>query len=174
MRSVFSAYGLAWLWVSTVIVLLLAVASMRASGVPGLTFTDSYVISQVPALRLYLAASPWAALFAMLVFAPLFEEALFRMFPLSFALVMGGLLQGKFERRGRNFIRATLIVVCCLVFGLLHKPHSFFNILVQGFVGLTLGRLYLKHSDNQLKSYGACVLVHAMYNFTVLAAANLG
>jgi membrane protease YdiL (CAAX protease family) len=170
MRSVFAAFGSAWLWVSTV-TLLLTLTLRGTIGLPDLGVTHRF-ISAVPVLHGLLASRPVASVFASLVFAPLFEEALFRMLPLSIALVLGGLLHDKFAHHSRNLIRAVLIVVCCLLFGLAHG--SVLNIAIQGVVGLVLGRLYLRHSDNQLKAYVACVMVHAMYNFAVLCAANIG
>ncbi len=171
MRSVFSAYGSAWLWVSTVMLVIMTAVRTSAIGLPRLTVTDR-LITLVPALQHFVTSRPAASLFSSVVFAPLFEEAIFRMLPLSLALVLAGLLHDKFAHHGRNLIRAVLFVVCCLIFGLAHG--SVLNIFIQGVVGLVLGRLYLRHSDNQFKAYAACVMVHAMYNFTVFASANIG
>ncbi len=170
-RSMFAAFGSAWLWVSAVTLLLTLMFSGGTIGLPEMTVTHR-LISAVPALHGMLAARPTVSLFATLVFAPLFEEALFRMLPLSLALVLGGLLHDRFAHHSRNLIRSVLIVVCCLIFGIMHG--SVLNVFIQGMVGLVLGRLYLRHSEHQGRAYLACVLVHAMYNFAVLCAANIG
>ena len=92
-----------------------------------------------------------------LFFAPVVEEAVFRMLPLTFVL-----------GRNRDKVRAVVIVICGIFFGAAHWRLMPFSVFIQGFTGIMLGRLYIKNANSQLTSYFSCVLCHALFNFTVM------
>lgn len=154
--NICGTYGLSWLWVSFLVVFLQILVQARIGGYPPLSATLSILFS-IPAAAAYLQVHPGLVVFSGLVFAPLFEEAVFRMLPMSWA-------QGKDPR----LVRAVQIAICGCLFGIVHG--SPINVLIQGFVGYMLSVLYLKNGPSQAVSYASCVFVHAAYNFTVLAA----
>lgn len=157
--NIFATYGCAWLWVTYLVMALSAAigGGIRAGApVPSPTF---HWLSYFPPVVTYLQASPGAAVFMSLVFAPVFEEMVFRMLPLT-------LVRGK----SPETIRAVQLAVCGVLFGIAHG-HPI-NVFIQGFVGYMLGRLYMKNHNSQFAAYISCVFVHAAYNFTVLAASG--
>jgi membrane protease YdiL (CAAX protease family) len=155
--NLFATYGSAWLWVCFFLFLINAVAGARVVGsIPILSVTLHWLSFFSP-VDAYLRTSPGAVLLLTLVFAPVFEEALFRMLPLT-------LVKGK----SADKVHAVQIAVCAIAFGYMHG--SPMNIPIQGFVGYMLGRLYVRNANSQFSSYISCVFVHAAYNFTVLAA----
>lgn len=155
--NAFAAYGLALLWVMGMVLWLsvLVRPTQIMGGIEPLSVSIRWFMAS-PELRRILMASPILSIFMGLVFAPLVEEAIFRMLPLTFMEGWSG-----------NKIRVVVICVCGILFGILHG--SPINIFIQGFVGMTLGFLYLKNGPNQIFSYLSCVCVHAAYNFTMLA-----
>ncbi len=156
-ENAFAAYGVMILWVMTVILEISVLAGQPAfvGGMEPLSVSLQWMLA-IPGVRSALMARPGVLIFMGLVFAPLVEEAVFRMLPL--ALV---------EKWSKTQIHAVVIVVCGIVFGYAHG--SPLNIFIQGFVGMMLGFLYLKNGPRQLSSYFSCVAVHASYNFTMLA-----
>lgn len=160
--NVFATYGLSIFWV------IIAVALMRASLGEGSVFAQfpkvSVIfswISHFPQAEDLLNKSFGLSIFMMLVFAPVVEEAIFRMLPLTF--VVG---------RHPDKIRAVVIVICGIFFGFAHG-HPL-RVFVQGFLGMMLGFLYVKNHNSQFKAYISCVIVHAMYNYTILMVSVLG
>lgn len=155
--NIFATYGCSWLWVCYFLMLTAAAAGgvIRPS-VPALSVTLHW-LSFFPPVSAFLQASPGTAIFMALVFAPVFEEAVFRMLPLTF-------VRGKSPDK----VRAVQIVICGILFGIIHGHPV--NIFIQGFVGYMLGRLYVKNANSQFTSYVSCVFVHAAYNFSVMAA----
>lgn len=89
--------------------------------------------------------------FMACIFAPLWEEALFRYFPLEIA------------RHSKNFkwIAFPVIVGSALIFGWLHG--SVLNIIFQGVSGILLGWVYLKND-----SYWSSVLLHSLWNTMII------
>lgn len=155
--NICGAYGAAFFWVLLVITLVPAAILPSSGGTrfPDLSVTI-YWLKVIPATHALLKANPEVAVFMSLIFAPVVEEAIFRMLPLTF--VAG---------RRPDKVRAVVIVICGIAFGLAHRhPMAVF---IQGAVGFMLGWLYLRNSQSQLSSYLSCVLVHFMYNFTVIA-----
>ena len=155
--NIFATYGCSWLWVCYVVMLLAAaVGGSIGVGVPALSVTF-HVLSFFPPVTAFLQASPGTAVFMALVFAPVFEEAVFRMLPLTFV-----------RDKHPDKVRAVQIVICGILFGIIHGHPV--NIFIQGFVGYMLGRLYMKNGNSQFTAYISCVVVHAAYNFSVMAA----
>jgi len=155
-----ATYGLSWFWVTVVLSLLhaLSLSSVLSSKIPHLSVSVS-LLKYFPEVADVVMASPGLTLFMVLVFAPVIEEAIFRLLPLTIVQLV----------RKPQLTRAVLIVVCGIAFGLAHG-HPL-NVFIQGFAGLMLGHLYLKNARSQLSSYLSCVAVHAMYNLTVIMVA---
>ncbi|HTM68309.1 MAG TPA: CPBP family intramembrane glutamic endopeptidase [Candidatus Binatia bacterium] len=154
--NIFATYGASWLWVSYLVLALSASIGATHARMPVVSVTF-HLLSFFPPVAAFLQASPGTAVFMGLVFAPVFEEMVFRMLPLT-------LVRGK----SPETIRAVQLAVCGVLFGIAHG--SPINVFIQGFVGYMLGRLYMKNHNSQFTAYVSCVLVHAAYNFTVLAA----
>lgn len=155
--NIFATYGCSWLWVTYLVMTLSAsIGGHVQAGIQPLSVTFR-LLSFFPPIAAFLAASPGTAIFMGLVFAPVFEEMVFRMLPLTFVI-------GKSPEK----IRAVQLAICGVLFGIAHG--SPMNVFIQGFVGYMLGRLYVKNHNSQFAAYISCVFVHAAYNFTVLAA----
>ena len=156
---ILAAYGGAFLWVTAFVTVLRLVIQPGAIGghLPPLSATFS-ILSMFPTLAAKVAADPAMSIFLAIFFAPITEEVLFRMLPLTFAQ----------KHNDPRFTRAMVVGICGIVFGLAHG-HPI-NVFIQGVVGLCLGWLYLKNSESQMTSYLSCVMVHAAYNFTVMMA----
>jgi len=155
--NIFATYGCSWLWVTYLVMTLAASlgGNVRA-GIEPLSVTF-HLLSFFPPIAEFLRASPGTAIFMGLVFAPVFEEMVFRMLPLTFVIGQSPEKQ-----------RAVQLAICGVLFGIAHG--SPMNVFIQGFVGYMLGRLYVKNHNSQFAAYISCVFVHAAYNFTVLAA----
>jgi membrane protease YdiL (CAAX protease family) len=152
-----AAYGIAWFWVTLFVAalqIILQTVGLAMYGMPPLSVSLRWLYA-VPSLRNVMETSPELAFAMTVFFAPVVEEALFRMLPLTLVL-----------DKGQDKIRAVSIVVCGILFGMAHG-HPF-NIFIQGVVGLMLAKLYVKNSSSQLSAYLSCVAVHAAYNLTVL------
>lgn len=156
--NIFATYGAAWLWVCVFVTAMSAAAGATAAAIPPLSVAFSWA-EWFPPIAQYLRASPGATLFMGLIFAPVFEEAVFRLLPLT-------LVGDKSPEK----VRAVQIAVCGILFGIIHG-HPI-NVFIQGFVGYMLGVLYMKNRSSQFTAYISCVFVHAAYNFTVLVASN--
>jgi len=148
--NLLAAYGLSWLWS------MIALNLFR----DWLIAADGVIIELPPGP--HLSAVP--SLMDLVVWAPITEEALFRLLPLTLILINRRLL-------AENFRRVTwiaLIVVCGCLFGLAHGslPH----ILVQGVGGLILGLLFLANCKTPLHAYLSCVACHSLFNLTVVLA----
>jgi membrane protease YdiL (CAAX protease family) len=157
--NAFAAYGCSLLWVMSMLLWMTVLLGpvQLVGGTEPLSLSLQWMMA-VPALRTILASSPIMMAFMGLVFAPLVEEAIFRMLPLAIM-----------EKKSASQTRAVVVCVCGILFGILHG--SPINVFIQGFTGLMLGFLYLKNGPNQLSSYLSCAAVHAAYNFTMLAIA---
>ena len=156
-RNILTAYGLSWIWVVIVANILQAVLPRAVVDfeLPVLSVFGAW-IDHFPAMATAVKASVGLSLFMTLVFAPVIEEAMFRMLPLTFVI-------GQHPEK----VRAVVIVICGIIFGWAHG--SPINVFIQGFVGLMLGWLYVKNNTSQKASYISCVIVHALYNFTIVA-----
>jgi membrane protease YdiL (CAAX protease family) len=91
--------------------------------------------------------------FLACIFAPLWEEAVFRYFPIRWAYSMGNML-------------TPMLVMSSMIFGLMHG--SILNILFQGVGGLIISWVYLKNG-----SYWWAVLSHALWNIMIIFAIPL-
>jgi membrane protease YdiL (CAAX protease family) len=91
--------------------------------------------------------------FLACIFAPLWEEAVFRYFPIRWAFSMGNML-------------TPMIVMSSMIFGIMHG--SILNILFQGVGGLIISWVYLKNG-----SYWWSVLSHSLWNIMIIFAIPL-
>ena len=87
-------------------------------------------------------------IFKSCLVAPIVEEVIFRMGPLMIVRNMP-----------KNIITGT-IILSSFVFGLMHG--SFYNVLIQGVMGLILCKLYLADG------YWSCVILHFIWNFLIV------
>jgi membrane protease YdiL (CAAX protease family) len=170
-RNITSAYGRSVIWailmMSAIGALIAVFAAASIPLVQPLSVTPYWfekgltlIKDAHPGMYALLSRSVILMLFMKLIFAPVVEEAAFRYFPITMV-----------KNMERSQIRATIIVVGGIVFGILHG--HVLNILIQGVVGVILGYLYLRNYRSDLTSYLSCVAVHMMYNFTVLMAQML-
>lgn len=160
--NVFATYGLSIFWV------IIAIAVLKAALGQGSVFAQFPKVSVIfswlphfPQVEEVLAKNFGLSIFMTLAFAPFVEEAIFRMLPLTF--VVG---------RHPDKVRAVVIVICGIFFGMAHG-HPL-KVFIQGFLGMMLGFLYVKNHNSQFKAYISCVIVHAMYNYTILMVSVLG
>ncbi|MFA5934219.1 MAG: CPBP family intramembrane glutamic endopeptidase [Candidatus Paceibacterota bacterium] len=109
-----------------------------------------------------LSAKPLLQFFFSCVFAPLWEEALFRYGP--FALIQG------FVKKNTRFWILPAIIATSIIFGWMHG--SVINILFQGVSGMLLAWVYLKNRGPGLQkiNYGYCsaVIAHFLWNVMVI------
>lgn len=93
----------------------------------------------------------WPSFVYLCVFAPLWEEAVFRWAPLEIA------------RRTNTLdkIKWPLIILTSAVFGLIHN--GTLSIPVQGVLGIILSLVYIESGF----SYLSCVLIHSMWNASI-------
>lgn len=92
----------------------------------------------------------WTMFFLAVVLAPLWEEAVFRYFPLSIA-------KGVDKK-----YTWPIVVLSSIIFGLAHG--SVINILIQGVSGFLLAGVYIKNGF----SYRSSVCYHALWNGMVM------
>ncbi len=104
-----------------------------------------------------LGATRQPTMFEALVWAPVFEEILYRAMPL--------LLAAAWDRGDGRNIRMMQIVVCTILFGVVHG--SILAILFQGVLGYMLARLFIKNHTSLAGAYLSCVFVHFCYNYTL-------
>jgi len=157
--NLLAAYGANWSWVTVSLCLIggLLGVPLLPHALPFFSVSVS-ILSELGALEFF-AAYPSLLLFIVLFMAPIVEEAVFRMLPLTIV------------RNKRPDLAPTVVfLVCGMLFGLAHG--STMSVMIQGVGGMILGYLYLTSSRNQLTSYFSCVIVHAMFNFTVMMAAG--
>lgn len=86
------------------------------------------------------------------VFAPIFEEFVWRFIPIEM------LKKTKFFEDSKYYI----IGLIAVMFGMAHG--SFINVLVQGVAGFFFGWVYIKNN----MSYTSSAITHSFYNLTVL------
>jgi membrane protease YdiL (CAAX protease family) len=86
--------------------------------------------------------------FITVLLAPLWEEAVFRYFPISLA-----------RKLGVNELLVPFMVLSSIIFGLGHG--SPFNILLQGIMGFMFSCIYVKNGY----SYWSTFTLHALWNF---------
>lgn len=148
-----AAYGACIAWIVVFFALLhVYAADSGASISPSLYLTESLIGKLSGSVAI--PETPEVKLFITLICAPLLEEVVFRMLPLSLVL-----------HRPAPVLRAVVLGVCCIIFGYAHG--GVINVFIQGMVGLSLGFLYVRLASSQLAAYASCVAVHALYNYTV-------
>lgn len=161
-----ATFALVWLWV-TLVLMAINLASLKFGA--GTDFAQKLYDESLPFgfKTLFADSSPAAAFlwvfFGSCVAAPLVEE--------TFRAGLCELCTD--ERTGGVKHVFVLLAGSFLGFGLLHGG-GYFSILIQGSLGLLLGRLWfrtIKGPDgaaSKMWAYFACVAVHAAYNFCVL------
>lgn len=157
--NIVGTYGLTWFWVVLVLTLLKAFltgsVTATVTQAPILSVLPGLLSEYFPAMGSKLQSGSAFYWFLAVFCAPVFEEILFRLLPLTLV-----------QRSRPEVIFAVQLAVCGVIFGWIHG--SPLNIFIQGFGGFMLGRLYMKNASSMLVSWGSCALVHAMYNMTVL------
>lgn len=107
------------------------------------------------------ASDPRAYIFFVCVLAPFYEELLFRETALRATLAMPWI------EHARYAVLTSVILFVSVIFGRLHG--SVLNIFLQGMGGVVLSWVYIKNG----RSYMSSVVVHALYNATIIGAAAL-
>lgn len=100
-----------------------------------------------PELFSFTSPSIWYNLLTCCILAPLWEELVFRVAPISIA-----------KSAGKQYIFPT-IIISSFIFGSLHlnSPHP---ILFQGVMGFVFSLVYIKNNY----SYWSAVVLHSMWN----------
>ena len=86
-----------------------------------------------------------------LIIAPLGEELIFRLVPISL------LKNTEIFKEGKWYI----IAIIAAIFGYMHG--GYYNIYIQGIAGFAFGWVYIKNG----MSYWSAVLTHFLYNFMI-------
>lgn len=148
--------GFSLLWMAVASLLLRAVGLDGSTASLALPVSVTLALGSSATIAQFMLTHPLALLFSSLVFAPVVEEIVFRLVPIS-------LVRGAHPDK----VKAVILLFSGVLFGLVHG--SPYRIAAQGVLGVLLGYLYLKNGPNQYMSYFSCVAVHAAYNFTVIA-----
>jgi membrane protease YdiL (CAAX protease family) len=93
----------------------------------------------------------WAYIFFACIMAPLTEEVVFRLFPLTLV-----------KHSHPNIIIATTLA-SSILFGYAHK-NGYYSILYQGVMGFVFACVYIKNGF----SYWSSVVLHGLWNLTCL------
>lgn len=110
-------------------------------------------------------AGPVFLFFMMCILAPLWEEVIFRVFPIKFARILEFSVRANekiVKQLSQRHIMLLFVVVSSIIFGIGHG--SIINILFQGISGLFMCYLYIKNGD----SYGSTVVYHGLWNFNIV------
>lgn len=99
-----------------------------------------------------------SVLIVIVVFAPMTEEALFRLLPISAVFLICG--------KKNKFILWPVIILSSIVFGRIHG--SWHNVFIQGLGGIVLSVAFLKGG------YVSSVIAHAVFNFVILVIIVIG
>lgn len=104
-----------------------------------------------------IVVTPAWLIFYACIFAPIWEEALYRYGPITIA-----------KNMGREYI-LPVVIMSSIIFGWQHyqNPES---VLLQGMLGLFFSFTYIKAGYSYLSS----VIVHSLYNLTILILENHG
>lgn len=116
------------------------------NAVQSTVFSTAYSLDNI---RLFFG--DFATFFLACIFAPVWEEALFRYFPLSMAKAS----------KNRAAVLLPIVVASSILFGLAHG--SIINILIQGVSGFILAWVALKNND-----YWSSVIAHAIWNWQII------
>ena len=160
-KNILVTYGLCWFWVAIVatsikyLMLSIGVGAELVSQPPILSVLPNMLNEHWPEFAVVVQGSIFLRIFLILIFAPVFEEIVFRLFPLTLV-----------QRSRPEVIFAVQLAICGVIFGYMHG--SPLNVFIQGVLGFMLGRLYIANSSSMRASWGSCAAVHAMYNLTVL------
>lgn len=155
LQDMLATFGASFLWLLTAVVIL-AVLSVIVPAADELSrplsVTAHWLASAQAAARSGPAPDPLYGLFL----APWFEEALFRLLPLTLAKRYGN----------RATVQIVAVSVSGMVFGVLHG--GLVHVAIQGVVGYLLARLFLRNSTSSaFTGYLCCVAVHAACNYAV-------
>jgi len=119
-------------------------------------YTVGFAVSQVHAMPFgadqffRTVETPLGQFFFAVIFAPIWEEAVFRYAPLK---IIGSVNQS---------LTWPIVVITSIVFGLLHGGVN--NILIQGFGGFVLAYVFIKNGWD----YKWSVAYHALWNLSVV------
>lgn len=110
------------------------------------------LIEKIKDLQIFIYEPPsiWYKFFTACILAPLWEELVFRVAPITIA-----------KNAGKQYILPTIIISSC-IFGMGH-PDSPHPILFQGVMGFIFSLLYIKNNY----SYWSVVTLHFMWNFYI-------
>lgn len=109
-------------------------------------FTSSYSLDTISLLY-----GNFAAFFMACIFAPIWEEAAFRFFPIQLAK----------SSKDKAKILLPIVIISSIVFGICHG--SIINIMIQGAGGFILAWVALKNND-----FWSSVIAHAIWNWMIM------
>lgn len=126
-------------------------------------FLYSYGIGQINSPFESSGPGFWYKFFVNCIETPIWEEFVFRVFPIALVI---GLSKGLGKAFGQ-FMLPYVIVLTSIIFGWGHGGCEY--IYLQGVAGLMLTRLYIKNNN----SFYSIVTVHFMWNLTVLIISTI-
>ncbi len=161
LKDVFATYGASFFWLQLWTIAIFAVAIANANA-GNYLHPLSATLGGLRWLTPVLAAKHQITFGEGVIFAPVIEEAVFRLLPLSLAL--------RRDRGDGRTVRIVSLVVCGFLFGIGHG--SLIHVFMQGAVGFLLARLFVRNSrPSVFIGYLCCVAVHAACNFSIMFAA---
>lgn len=156
----FLAYAFCYIWIMKAS----GVLAIPATGLIDMMFGASSIKLFIPTgqgLLQALQTNAAPTMFAGVIVAPILEET-GRAFVLRFAS----------DGYGRVTNRWAIYLFSGIVFGLLHGA-GLFSIGLQGVLGMMLARLWFKNGPNENIRTVSCMVVHGLYNFTVIAMVSI-
>lgn len=155
-KNVFGAFGFLVIWTTFIIFALTSILFHQVT----YSAISHEIHVGIPILQWFgpVAQFGWweetwfGSFFFACIFAPLWEEAVFRHFALT--LVKGS---SNFKK---NIVPIVILTSC--IFGYLHG--SIINMLIQGVAGLVLSAVYIRNGF----SYWSSVSLHALWNFFLM------
>jgi len=152
------AMDLFWTIVATLLLVTLiklSLLNLSHADLKGLIQAQLGLYGSVAAI---LGPSPWILFFLACIMAPLWEEIVFRYFPLRLAQAIEKAVAP--EQPKINLVLPA-VMFTSVIFGLVHG--SVFNILFQGVSGILLAWVFLKNN-----SYWSAVILHSLWNTMLL------
>ncbi|MBU4348351.1 CPBP family intramembrane metalloprotease [Patescibacteria group bacterium] len=158
LKNVFTAFVITLIWTMVVMVFLNVVAKMDINGVRSLLTAQMDVYAKIsPGMM----TNAYKAFFFTCIFAPLWEEAVFRFGPFGVARA----LEFTATQKTSGYLPRTIclfpvLIGSSIVFGLLHG--SVINIMIQGVFGMFFAWVMIK------SGYWSAVLTHSLWNFMLM------
>lgn len=154
-------FALSHLWVMAVLLFVnvLYFANVTLGGPPEVVSIAPWPLAEaVPEVTAETGVGTFVLFFlTTCVFAPFVEEA-FR------AAILQGFCEDEKTGEMKKFF--IILAMSVIFFGMIHG--GYWNILIQGALGLLLARLWFKVGRNQKWQYLSMVAVHAAYNFSLV------